>query len=220
MLSPGERVEIIADFRSFPTRRRRELVSQQFSPMGNVSNGGTLPNGAPFPVATFRIRRRMSDPFVLPQTLSTINHYRLEDAVNAANPRLFPISYQSGHFLLNGRTFELEDVAPNEIVGLNTLEAWDFTNQDGNQQMAHPMHTHLVQFQIYERQINAAGAANYEGVRYGYIDSGWKDTVMLMPGERARILLRFEDFTGKFMYHCHILEHEDMGMMRNFQVVQ
>jgi blue copper oxidase len=220
MLAPGERIDIIADFKNFPLKRRRQIVSQSFSPMGNVPNSSGLPNGTPFAVASFRIRRRMADNFVMPQTLSTITHYRLEDAVNAASPRLLPISYQMGHFLLNGRIFGMEDVAPNEIVQLNTLEAWDFTNQDGNQQMAHPMHTHLTQFQIYERQINAAGAAAYEDVRHGYIDSGWKDTVMLMPGERARILLKFEDFTGKFMYHCHILEHEDMGMMRNFQVVQ
>ncbi len=124
-----------------------------------------------------------------------------------------------GNWLLNGRTFEMDGVAPNEAVSINTLEAWDLANQSGMMQMAHPIHIHLVQFQIIERQMNAAGAANYEGVRYGYVDTGWKDVVMLMPGERARILLKFEDFTGKFVYHCHILEHEDMGMMRNFQVL-
>lgn len=218
-LAPGERVEIIADFRTFPSKRKRELISQAFSPMGNVGGGGTLPNGAAFPVVTFRIRRRVADNFVLPSTLSTFIHYRLEDAVNAANPRALPISFQMGNWLLNGRTFEMDGVAPNEAVSINTLEAWDLPNQSGMMQMAHPIHIHLVQFQIIERQMNAAGAANYEGVRYGYVDTGWKDVVMLMPGERARILLKFEDFTGKFVYHCHILEHEDMGMMRNFQVV-
>lgn len=219
MLAPGERIEVIADFKAFPFKQRRQLISQTFSPMGNVGGGGDLPNGAAFPILTFRIRRRMADNFVLPQTLSTIVHYRLKDAVNAANPRTYPISFQMGNWLLNGRTFEMEGVAANETVGLNTLEAWDLSNQAGMMQMAHPIHIHLVQFQIIERQINASGAVNYEGVRYGYVDSGWKDVIMLMPGERARVLLRFEDFTGKFVYHCHILEHEDMGMMRNFQVI-
>ena len=219
MLAPGERIEVIADFKTFPFKQRRQLVSQSFSPMGNLPGGGALPNGAAFPIVTFRIRRRMADNFVLPQTLSTITRYRLEDAVNAANPRALPISFQMGNWLLNGRTFELEGVAANEIVGLNTLEAWDISNQAGMMQMAHPIHIHLVQFQIIDRQMNASGAANYEGVRYGFVDNGWKDVVMLMPGERARVLLRFEDFTGKFLYHCHILEHEDMGMMRNFQVI-
>jgi FtsP/CotA-like multicopper oxidase with cupredoxin domain len=219
MLAPGERIDVIADFRTFPIRSRRKLVSQEFSPMGNVGGSGPLPNGAAFPIVTFRIRRRMAETFVPPQTLSVITHYRLEDAINAANPRVLPISFQMGHFLLNGRIFEMDEVAPNEIVVINTLEAWDFTNQAGNIQMSHPMHTHLVHFQIIERQMTPAGAANYEGVRYGYIDDGWKDTVMLMPGERARVLLKFEDFTGLFVYHCHLLEHEDMGMMRNFRVV-
>ncbi len=219
MLAPGERVEVIADFMTYPIHRRRQLVSQEFFPMGNVGNTGPLPNGAPFPIVAFRIRRRVADNFVLPEKLSTITRYRFEDAINAANPRVFPIAFQMGHFLLNGRMFEMEEVAPNEIVALDTLEAWDFTNQTGNVQMAHPMHAHLVQFQIIEREMLPAGAADYEGVRYGFVDEGWKDTVMLMPGERARILLKFEDFPGLFLYHCHNLEHEDMGMMRNFRVV-
>lgn len=219
MLAPGERYEVIADLRTSPTRRIRRLVTQAFSPMGNIGSGGaTLANGAAFPIMSFRIRRRVADNFVLPQTLSTITRYRLEDAVNAANPRAFPISFQMGMWMLNGRMFEMNEVAANEIVALNTLEAWDIANQAGPVQMAHPMHVHLVQFQIIERQMNASGATNYEGVRYGFVDSGWKDTFMLMPGERVRLLLRFEDFTGKFLYHCHNLEHEDMGMMRNFQV--
>jgi FtsP/CotA-like multicopper oxidase with cupredoxin domain len=46
----------------------------------------------------------------------------------------------------------------------------------------------------------------------------WKDTVLLMPGERIRILVDFDDYPGMFLYHCHNLEHEDMGMMRNYYV--
>jgi FtsP/CotA-like multicopper oxidase with cupredoxin domain len=52
----------------------------------------------------------------------------------------------------------------------------------------------------------------------GYLDEGWKDTVLLMPGERVRLMMRFEDYDGLFLYHCHNLEHEDMGMMRNYYV--
>jgi FtsP/CotA-like multicopper oxidase with cupredoxin domain len=50
------------------------------------------------------------------------------------------------------------------------------------------------------------------------VDEGWKDTVLLMPGERIRILVDFDDYPGMFLYHCHNLEHEDMGMMRNYFV--
>ncbi len=51
------------------------------------------------------------------------------------------------------------------------------------------------------------------------MDEGWKDTVLLMPGERVRVQVQFQDYTGLFLYHCHNLEHEDMGMMRNYRVV-
>jgi FtsP/CotA-like multicopper oxidase with cupredoxin domain len=84
--------------------------------------------------------------------------------------------------------------------------------------MIHPLHIHGLQFQVLERQVAAQLSSGYETVRYGYVDDGWKDTVMLMPGERVRLLLRFEDFTGMYVYHCHNLEHEDAGMMRNYLV--
>lgn len=61
--------------------------------------------------------------------------------------------------------------------------------------------------------------AGWESVSAGYVDEGWKDTVLLMPGERVRLLLRFAGHAGTFMAHCHILEHEDMGLMRNIEVV-
>jgi FtsP/CotA-like multicopper oxidase with cupredoxin domain len=50
------------------------------------------------------------------------------------------------------------------------------------------------------------------------VDEGWKDTVLVMPGERVRVLRRFTTFPGLFLYHCHNLEHEDLGMMRNFSI--
>ncbi len=50
------------------------------------------------------------------------------------------------------------------------------------------------------------------------VDAGWKDTVLIMPGERVRLQMRFADHPGLFLYHCHNLEHEDMGMMRNYYV--
>jgi FtsP/CotA-like multicopper oxidase with cupredoxin domain len=75
--------------------------------------------------------------------------------------------------------------------------------------MPHPIHLHCKQFRVIERS----------GVMHeGYIDEGWKDTVLLMPGERIRILVDFDDYPGMFLYHCHNLEHEDMGMMRNYFV--
>jgi blue copper oxidase len=85
--------------------------------------------------------------------------------------------------------------------------------------MAHPMHLHGVQFQVVERQVAEAQRAGWETVKDGYVDEGWKDTVLIMPGERVKLLVRFADYRGMYVYHCHNLEHEDMGMMRNYLIV-
>ena len=84
--------------------------------------------------------------------------------------------------------------------------------------MAHPIHLHGQQFQIVSRSISGDENADYATVRDGFIESGLKDTVLVMPGEKIRIIKPFQDFKGLFMYHCHNLEHEDMGMMRDFLV--
>ena len=84
--------------------------------------------------------------------------------------------------------------------------------------MAHPIHLHGQQFQIVSRSSSADEEADYATVRDGFITSGLKDTVLVMPGEKVRIIKPFQDFKGLFMYHCHNLEHEDMGMMRDFSV--
>ncbi|PZN77062.1 MAG: bilirubin oxidase, partial [Candidatus Methylumidiphilus alinenensis] len=60
---------------------------------------------------------------------------------------------------------------------------------------------------------------DYETVNKGFVDDGWKDVVLVMPGEKVTLLKRFDDYKGLFLYHCHNLEHEEMGMMRNFNVV-
>jgi FtsP/CotA-like multicopper oxidase with cupredoxin domain len=85
--------------------------------------------------------------------------------------------------------------------------------------MAHPIHLHGQQYQILSRTLaDKNTAADYATVKDGFIDNGWKDTVLVMPGEEIEIIKPFEDYTGLFLYHCHNLEHEDLGMMRNFYV--
>ncbi|MBI1980099.1 MAG: multicopper oxidase family protein [Methylocystis sp.] len=87
----------------------------------------------------------------------------------------------------------------------------------GMMSMAHPIHLHGQQFEIIERRFEGDEDA-YASIRDGFIDSGLKDTVLVAPGERLRIVKPFGDFKGRFMYHCHNLEHEDAGMMREFSV--
>lgn len=84
--------------------------------------------------------------------------------------------------------------------------------------MAHPIHFHGQYFQILSRTASTGDSAAYASVKEGFIEGGWKDTVLVMPGERVRLIKPFQDFKGLFMYHCHNLEHEDMGMMRDFLV--
>jgi bilirubin oxidase len=84
--------------------------------------------------------------------------------------------------------------------------------------MAHPIHLHGQQFQIISRKMEGMGKEEYASVNKGFIDSGWKDTVLVMPGEEIEIIKPFQDYTGLFLYHCHNLEHEDLGMMRQYAI--
>lgn len=88
----------------------------------------------------------------------------------------------------------------------------------GMMSMAHPIHIHGQQFQILSRLVRDRHGSGYDTVKDGFINNGWKDTVLVMPGEEVTIIKPFQDYTGLFLYHCHNLEHEDMGMMRNFLV--
>jgi FtsP/CotA-like multicopper oxidase with cupredoxin domain len=85
-------------------------------------------------------------------------------------------------------------------------------------EMAHPIHLHGQQFQILRRKTGMVKRDDYDTVKDGFIDSGWKDTVLVMPGEEVEIVKPFQDYKGLFLYHCHNLEHEDLGMMRQYLV--
>ena len=84
--------------------------------------------------------------------------------------------------------------------------------------MPHPVHIHQVQFNILERNADEVDPELWRAIKDGFVDEGWQDTVLLMPGMRTKVIMQFRDFTGLFVYHCHNLEHEDMGMMRNFEI--
>jgi len=85
--------------------------------------------------------------------------------------------------------------------------------------MPHSMHVHGVQFRVIGRSVSSRFAGYRNTVDAGFVDDGWKDTVLVMPGEHVRILAHFADYPGLFLYHCHMLEHEDGGMMRNYRVM-
>ena len=184
--------------------------------MGNMAAGQTmLAQGAAFNVFKVRIQGARKPSLTLPSTLVGMPPYRLQDAVNVSSPRTIYLRMQHMIWTLNGRVFEINSIAPDEYLPFEQLEVWDFINQS---MIAHPMHIHNVQFNVIDRQSTMSASADYQTMRAGFVDDGWKDTVLVMPGERVRLLVKFLTYSGMFMYHCHILEHESMGMMRNLMV--
>jgi FtsP/CotA-like multicopper oxidase with cupredoxin domain len=188
---------------------------------GGMMSGSAIPLGSDYPVLKVRILREESDDSALPQRLSSITRYRLKDAVNSEQPKTITLSMRRMSALLNGRSYKMNDVAPNEIMALNSLQLIEFDNgfEGGHgMMMPHPMHIHGLQFQIVKRSIKPGFEKAYQSVSEGFVDEGWKDVALVMPGEKVTLLKRFDDFKGSFMYHCHNLEHEDLGMMRDFLV--
>lgn len=233
-MGPGERVELWADFSGKSAGSEMKLVSLPFTDFsggmmsGGMMGGAGLPNGAPLDILRFNIGEKGADATPLPSQLSTIERHDVKAAVNRDNPRAFRLAMQGMVHTINNRLFEMDAVAQDEIVRLGDLEVWEFVNLEGggggmggmnmDMPMPHPMHMHGVQFQILERQIARGFESAYQELSGGFVDEGWKDTVLVMPGETVRVLVRFENYTGMYLYHCHNLEHEDAGMMRNYRV--
>jgi FtsP/CotA-like multicopper oxidase with cupredoxin domain len=219
MLAPGERVELWADFGPNSSGDERTLVSLPVDGMTAIAplGPGRVALGRASPIFKVKVDRPSSGRGRLPARLTTIERHRFADAVNATAPRRIQATMHHMGFGLNGRTFEMNAVAADEHGKLGTLEAWEFDNSSQGRMgmmgmmgpLPHPFHIHGGQFQVIRR----------EGVAHaGYVDGGWKDTVLVMPGERATVLMRYLDYAGIYLYHCHNLEHEDGGMMRNFAI--
>ncbi len=110
----------------------------------------------------------------------------------------------SGMHRINGLTYDINRI--DEIIPFNQLEEWKFINNTNNY---HPMHVHGVLFQVYSRNGNT---------NLNPKDKGWKDTVLVNPVETVQVLVKFTDYSGQYLLHCHNLEHEDDGMMLNIQI--
>lgn len=249
MLSPGERIELWADF-SERAQSQIKLVSLAFEGaeagmMDMMMGESGLANGAPFDVMTFAVGQAATGvQLTLPETLLPIEAMAASAASNAAAPRTFVFAMDDAmNWTINGRSFEMDVVAEDEQVRFGDAEIWEFANlmeapdaaaggamagmnQGGGMMqggmrdfMAHPVHVHGVRFQVVSREVDAAQQIAWETVKEGFIDQGWKDTVLVMPGERVRVIMRFDGFRGVYLLHCHNLEHEDSGMMRNFEIV-
>jgi FtsP/CotA-like multicopper oxidase with cupredoxin domain len=216
-LAPAQRVDLWANFSDDPIGHRKTLVNLPFDGFGGETE---------YPLIAAQVEAEIKHEVVLPEQLSVHHPHSIEAAVNRNSPRVFQLAMTHGmNWTLNGRSFEMGSVARDEIVALGDTEIWEFQNLGGNgmgmmggMNLPHPMHVHGLQFQIIERGISDQGRKAWESLKEGFIDEGWHDTVLVMPGEYVRVIMKFEDYSGLYLYHCHNLEHEDMGMMRNFRV--
>lgn len=218
VLGPFQRVELIEDFGARANPREIALVSQPFDDpggMGGMMGGGMMGGmmgrgmmadgqGEALRVARFRIAGGSAingEPPRLPAASGSARRGKREIHTRLA------FNMMQGS--LNGRFFKMDAIAPDERLPIDEETIWTFSNETGGMAMPHPMHIHGVRFRIIER---SAGAPR--DLRDGLIDAGYQDTVLVFPGERVRLGVAPIE-PGMFMYHCHNLEHEDGGMMRN-----
>ncbi len=221
ILAPGERAEILVDFsdgaeavlKSYPEAGLLETIQSFFGGIGT----GNLQLLKIVPQSTNRASH------ALPERLNTISRI---DASQAAKTRPMVLAgvVQGGQGRgrgrgrgggggplgppINGKIMDMARI--DEVVRLGDIEIWEVRNR-GDQ--PHPFHVHLVQFQILDRNGQPPTGA----------ELGWKDTVLAPPGELVRIIMPFERYADPqipYMYHCHIMEHEDNGMMGQFLVVE
>ncbi len=205
LLVPGQRVDVMIQGSRPPESYR--LVNLPYS-RGAMGMGGGMgmmggmggvigSNSAPSTIATFVYAGQANPAVPLPPKLVPVQPLPLP-----SQTRSFVLGQSMGSgmmgggmsFAINGRTFD-----PGRIdtqVRLGDAEEWEFINPMG---MDHPMHIHTNPFQVVQSD--------------GSLEAAWRDVVLVPGGGRVRVRTAFQDFTGKLVYHCHILDHEDLGMM-------
>ncbi len=222
-IAPAERIEVWVDFAGFTAGQELQLLAETYTPaLENITasqSGATLIQGVR-PIATFRVTGSATAASTPPTRLSAYPPLLLSEAINQQAPRRVQLSMMQGNAMLNGRIFgAMDEVADDEKVRAQTVEVWEFANDSPvGMLMAHPMHIHNVQFRVLSRSVSSIQSTQLQTLRSGIVDEGLKDVVQVLPGERVKVLMRFEPHTGIYLTHCHILEHEDLGMMRNLLV--
>jgi spore coat protein A, manganese oxidase len=189
----------------------------------------TIPGDSPF---TFRYRRFVLEEHQL--TMPTLDGVASPLPNNTGVPVLTDVRVPT--VLINGKSGP--DTDSLQLVR-GDYELWEFVNLTPD---SHPMHVHLVQFRLAQRlaidvkpdvlsRVTAdlpepMRADGYGAVTYPLLagtpdpENGWKDTVRCANGEVTRLFMRFDGYSGEYVYHCHILEHEDMGMMFNINIAE
>jgi FtsP/CotA-like multicopper oxidase with cupredoxin domain len=216
LLSPGERAEVLVQGTRSPRRYRLLNLPYDRGGMGMMGGGmmgggmmGGMPHGnssdstqAPQVIATVTYQGAIATPVPLPQKLLTV-----ESLPQPSRTRRIEMSMSMGMnnsrgmqmaFLFNGKVFAMDRV--DESVKLGAIEDWDLVNVDPDE-MEHSFHLHTNPFQVVSR--------NGQPDPY----RAWKDTLRVRAKETVCIRIPFRDYPGKTVYHCHVLDHEDLGMM-------
>lgn len=207
-LAPAERADIVVDFAPFADSNV-QLVSDTF------------------PILQFRVAKTGAPDLsqVPPVLYKPATRVHEADAVRTRRltlDELLDKAQQSMGMLLNDTRW----AAPvTETPMLNTTEIWELVNLTND---SHPIHLHLVRFQILDRRpfetfgyYRSKGPVHFTGPAQPPepLESGWKDTARADPGMITRIIVPFEGYAGRYVWHCHILEHEDNEMMRPYEVL-
>lgn len=210
-LGPAERADLIVDFSAQAPGTEILLTNSAATPFPQGGTDAALPN-----VMKFIVQDSPGPTSPIPSKLREIAAYVEQDAVLTRDFQLAQAGDAcSGQaWLINGLRWD--DIT--ERPRLGTSEIWRFVNRSGT---SHPMHMHMLFFQVLDRQpiqlIDGEPVPIGSRVPPPPEEAGWKDTVQVAPFEAVRVMARFEDFVGKFAYHCHILEHEDQAMMRQYE---
>jgi FtsP/CotA-like multicopper oxidase with cupredoxin domain len=214
-LGSGERIELL-----FEAEPDRAVTLMSYPAEGGstamMTMHGVSVDTETFPIIQLRAGRLESAAAKIPDRLIRVPKW---NPAQAARTRTFTLNMSTmsmgpmvgpameGSMGINGRSMDMDRI--DERVPLGNVEIWEINNMT---MLAHPFHVHGIQFRVLDR--DGAPPQPYE--------QGLKDTVLVDPGSKVRIIAEFADFADPdhpYMYHCHILEHEDAGMMGQFVVV-
>ncbi|BCB76514.1 multicopper oxidase family protein [Phytohabitans flavus] len=189
-LAPAERMDVIVDFGRW--RPGQNVVLTNDFGTGNTAH-----------VMRFEVGDKVEDGTRVPDRLSG-DHSTLRHTDAVRTRRMVFQSRDTGgahRWLVNGEPFQPDRVHADPKLG--TTEIWQLVGD-----LHHPIHLHLSHFQVLSRGTSGPRRS----------DHGWKDTIDLLPGEPAEIIIPFQDYPGRYVFHCHNLEHEDMMMMGTMRV--
>jgi spore coat protein A len=223
-LGPAERADVVFDFAPYPAGTPIYLVNSAPAPFPGEAGVGVLPR-----VMKFIVGAAAGHTAPVPSSLRTVEHLQQSNAVEF---RTLELKKGSGDECsafqwqivttdgLNGAELGSGWTEVTEFPMVGSTEVWSFINRSG---VTHPMHMHQSDFQVLDRQafaeVNGTVQPIGSPVPPPPHEAGWKDTVQVGPNEIVRVIVRFDDYTGVYPYHCHIVEHEDHEMMRAFEVV-